>query len=147
MRLIGSRSALSSTLGNACAPKDVMVLCRKRESLRLAADALQARHVPHVAADELVLNEATEALDLVAVLDAIVSPRHRLSLARALRCPLFGAGDDDLIALRTHAGAHGDFDDRAKTRSAQLWASQHHGLLALSGLAAAGTAWALRRRG
>jgi len=92
-----------------CAPKDVMVLCRKRESLRLAADALQARHVPHVAADELVLNEATEALDLVAVLDAIVSPRHRLSLARALRCPLFGASDADLIALRLHAGAHGDW--------------------------------------
>jgi NAD(P)-dependent dehydrogenase (short-subunit alcohol dehydrogenase family) len=27
-------------------------------------------------------------------------------------------------------GAHGSFDDRAKTRSPQLWASQHHGLLA-----------------
>jgi ATP-dependent helicase/nuclease subunit A len=93
----------------AGAPKDVMVLCRKRESLRLAADALQARHVPHVAADELVLNEATEALDLVAVLDAIVSPRHRLSLARALRCPLFGASDADLIALRLHAGPQGDW--------------------------------------
>lgn len=92
-----------------CAPDEVMVLCRKRESLRLAADALQARHVPHVAADELVLNEATEALDLVALLDAIVSPRHRLSLARALRSPLFGAGDDDLIALRTQAGPHGDW--------------------------------------
>lgn len=92
-----------------CTPKQVMVLCRKRESLRLAADALQARHVPHVAADELVLNEATEALDLVAVLDAIVSPRHRLSLARALRSPLFGASDADLIALRLHAGAHGDW--------------------------------------
>lgn len=92
-----------------CTPKQVMVLCRKRESLRLAADALQARHVPHVAADELVLNEATEALDLVAVLDAIVSPRHRLSLARALRSPLFGASDADLIALRRQAGPHGDW--------------------------------------
>jgi short-subunit dehydrogenase len=45
-------------------------------------------------------------------------------------------------------GAHGDFDDQAKTRSPQLWASQHHGLLAAvgGGLAAAGAAWALRRR-
>ncbi len=32
-------------------------------------------------------------------------------------------------------GAHGRFDDQAKTRSFQLWASQHHGLL---GAAAAG---------
>jgi len=30
----------------------------------------------------------------------------------------------------TDQGAHGSFDDRATTRSLQLWASQHHGLLA-----------------
>jgi NAD(P)-dependent dehydrogenase (short-subunit alcohol dehydrogenase family) len=45
-------------------------------------------------------------------------------------------------------GAHGDFDDQAKKRSLQLWASQHHGLLAAvgGGLVAAGAAWATRRR-
>jgi hypothetical protein len=45
-------------------------------------------------------------------------------------------------------GAHGDFDARAKNRSAQLWASQHHGVLAAmaAGVAAAGLGWALRRR-
>jgi NAD(P)-dependent dehydrogenase (short-subunit alcohol dehydrogenase family) len=44
-------------------------------------------------------------------------------------------------------GAHGAFDDRSKGRSAQLWASQHHGLLGAVGalLATAGVgAW--RRR-
>jgi short-subunit dehydrogenase len=45
------------------------------------------------------------------------------------------------------AGAHGDFDSQAKTRSPQLWASQHHGLLAaVAGAAAAGAGWALTRR-
>jgi NAD(P)-dependent dehydrogenase (short-subunit alcohol dehydrogenase family) len=44
-------------------------------------------------------------------------------------------------------GAHGDFDAQAKTRSPQLWASQHHGLLAAvgAGVLAAGAAWGLRR--
>jgi NAD(P)-dependent dehydrogenase (short-subunit alcohol dehydrogenase family) len=39
-------------------------------------------------------------------------------------------------------GAHGQFDDRATSRSWQLWASQHHGAVAagLAGAAAAGTA-------
>ena len=37
--------------------------------------------------------------------------------------PADGPGGED-------AGAHGDFDDEAKSRSFQLWASQHHGLLA-----------------
>ncbi|HEX5402898.1 MAG TPA: SDR family oxidoreductase [Pseudonocardiaceae bacterium] len=39
-------------------------------------------------------------------------------------------------------GAHGEFDDRSRPRSAQLWASRHHGLLAAAGgvLTAAGVA-------
>ncbi len=49
----------------------------------------------------------------------------------------------------TDRGAHGDFDEQAKTRSWQVWASQHHGLLAAAGggLAVAGAAWRWSRRG
>lgn len=49
-------------------------------------------------------------------------------------------------------GAHGRFDDRAMSRSPQLWASRHHGLLGVvaGGVAAAGAALGgaalLRRR-
>jgi NAD(P)-dependent dehydrogenase (short-subunit alcohol dehydrogenase family) len=44
-------------------------------------------------------------------------------------------------------GAHGDFDERAVTRSPQAWASRHHGLLgALGAGAAAGLVWLVRRR-
>jgi NAD(P)-dependent dehydrogenase (short-subunit alcohol dehydrogenase family) len=45
-------------------------------------------------------------------------------------------------------GAHGRFDDRASARSAQLWASQHHGLLGALGagvLVAAATARAVTK--
>jgi hypothetical protein len=41
-------------------------------------------------------------------------------------------------------GAHGRFDDRATSRSPQLWASQHHGLLA-SGAAIGAVAAAAAR--
>jgi NAD(P)-dependent dehydrogenase (short-subunit alcohol dehydrogenase family) len=43
-------------------------------------------------------------------------------------------------------GAHGEFDGKAAPRSLQLWASQHHGLLAAGGSALAATAVALWRR-
>jgi NAD(P)-dependent dehydrogenase (short-subunit alcohol dehydrogenase family) len=46
-------------------------------------------------------------------------------------------------------GAHGDFDDRSTRRSPQLWASQHHGLLAAAGAGLvflAGAALARRAR-
>ncbi len=90
-------------------PAQVMVLCRKRAPLRLLAEALKRLHVPHVAVDEASLIEATEAQDLVALLDALVSPQHRLSLARALRSPLFDASDDDLLALACRAAPDGDW--------------------------------------
>ncbi len=88
---------------------DIHVLCRKRESLRLAADALAALHIPFVAAEEYRLLDAPEARDLVALLDVLVSPQHKLSLAHALRSPIFGASDDELIALARLAGPHGDW--------------------------------------
>ena len=93
--------------GVACA--DIMVLCRKRESLRLAADALRERDLAYAAVEEQALMDAPEARDLVCVLDVLVSPRHRLSLAQALRSPLFGASDADLVALAQRAGAGGDW--------------------------------------
>jgi NAD(P)-dependent dehydrogenase (short-subunit alcohol dehydrogenase family) len=44
-------------------------------------------------------------------------------------------------------GAHGGYDRRAHRRSAQVWASQHHGLLAGAAAAAIGVlAWRIGRR-
>ena len=87
----------------------IFVLCRKRASLRLVAQALQALHVPFAAAEDFALMSAPEVRDLVAVLDALASPSHRLSLAHALRSPLFGASDDDLVALALAAAPSGDW--------------------------------------
>jgi len=45
------------------------------------------------------------------------------------------------------AGAHGEFDAKSTNRSVQLWASQHHGLLAAAGGAlAVGLGWAAAKR-
>ncbi len=80
-------------------PGEVYVLCRKRASLRLVARELQALHLPHAAAEDHALMESPEVRDLVAVLDVLASPEHRLSLAHALRSPVFGVSDDDLVRL------------------------------------------------
>lgn len=87
------------------APGEVMVLARRRAMLALVAQALAARHVPHVVAEPLLLHESPEVLDLAAVLEVLVSPGHDLSLARALKSPLFDAGDAGLVELATRARA------------------------------------------
>jgi ATP-dependent helicase/nuclease subunit A len=81
----------------------IMVLARKRDPLRWLADALAARQLPFVAPEDTLLRELPEAQDLLAVLDVLASPTQSLSLARALKSPLFGASDDDLLALAGRA--------------------------------------------
>ncbi len=94
---------VASTIVAGTRADDIYVLCRKRQSLRLVALALERRHVGHSAVEDAMLAETTEAQDLIALLDALVSTGHDLSLARALRSPLFGASDLDLLAIRERA--------------------------------------------
>ncbi len=102
--------SVAAALAGGAAPAEVFVLCRKRETLRLVAAALEREQIAHSAVEDTTLASTAEAQDLIAVLDAIVSPAHRLSLARALRSPLFGASDTDLLALSAAAQAAGDRD-------------------------------------
>jgi len=80
-------------------PGHVQVLGRKRAPLAFVAEALRERGIAHVAPEQRELVAAPEVRDLLALLDALASPAHALSLAHALRSPLFGAEDDDLVAL------------------------------------------------
>jgi ATP-dependent helicase/nuclease subunit A len=90
---------LNPRIGKPLAYGDIYVLARKRASLRALALALQELHVPFAAPESMTLMDSTEVQDLVALLDALASPSHHLSLARALRSPIFGASDDDLIRI------------------------------------------------
>ena len=112
------REAEAARVGDAIAelvaqqgfrPGDVMVLSRRRTALVDVADALRERGLPFAAAQEQAYADSPEVADLVALLDALVSPRHRLSLARALRSPVFGASDDDLIDIALAAGEGADW--------------------------------------
>ncbi|ABM94247.1 UvrD-helicase domain-containing protein [Methylibium petroleiphilum] len=87
------------------APGDIQVLCRKRAPLALVAQALRERGVPHATPEQRELMAAPEVRDLVALLDALASPSHDLSFAQALKSPVFGASDDDLVALARAARA------------------------------------------
>ena len=92
-------------------PHEVLVLARKRDRLAAMQEALRALHLPCVQPEKADLFDAPEVQDIVALLDALVSTGHDLSLARALKSPLFGVGDDALVALATlrrqpeHAGS------------------------------------------
>jgi ATP-dependent helicase/nuclease subunit A len=80
-------------------PEQVMVLARRRERLGWLHDALLERGIASEQPEKLDLAEAPAVQDLVALLDALVSPQHHLSLARALKSPLFGLSDEALAQI------------------------------------------------
>jgi ATP-dependent helicase/nuclease subunit A len=105
---------VSPPSGPRADPGSILVLARTRAPLRHLAQALRERGIPHAPADDLPLDEAPEVLDLLAVLDVLASPGQDLSLARALRSPLFGIDDADLLRVA---------EPVADGRAATWWAS------------------------
>src|SRR5690606_34072050 len=82
----------------ACWPQPAGVP-RKREGLGWLHEALAERGIPCEQPEKQDLAEHPAAQDIIALLDALVSTAHDLSLARALRSPVFGLGDDALARV------------------------------------------------
>jgi ATP-dependent helicase/nuclease subunit A len=80
-------------------PRQIMVLARRRSRLSAMQDALRQRHIPVQQPEKNELHDAPEVQDMVALIDALVSPAHDLSLAQALKSPLFGIDDEALVQL------------------------------------------------
>jgi ATP-dependent helicase/nuclease subunit A len=80
-------------------PKEIMVLARKRSRLSLMQIELQTLSIASQQPEKTNLSDAPEVQDIIALLDVLVSTTHDLSLARALKSPLFGLTDDDLVVI------------------------------------------------
>ena len=78
---------------------DVMLLVKKRAHLVSYERALREAGIPFVSDKRGGLLESLEVGDLVALLSFLITPGDNLALAHVLKCPLFDAGDDDLILL------------------------------------------------
>ena len=102
LRTLEARQAaawIANQIAGGLKPADVMVLSRKRAGLLPLQDELRALNIPAQIGEKTDLIDCCEVLDIVALLDVLVSPQHDLSLARALRSPLFGLADASLVEL------------------------------------------------
>jgi ATP-dependent helicase/nuclease subunit A len=81
-------------------PGQILILVKARGALFDAIlRELKASGLPVAGADRLVLGTHIAVLDLLALADALLLPDDDLALASALKSPLFGLTDDDLLAL------------------------------------------------
>ncbi len=102
LRTLEARQAaawVAEQMSRGLPPSRIMVLSRRRAGLLPLQDELRALHIPAQVGEKTELIECCEAQDIVALLDVLVSPGHDLSLARALRSPLFGMDDSRLVQL------------------------------------------------
>lgn len=84
--------------------RDVMILTRSRTQLRQYERALRDAGIPYTSTRQGGLLESLEAQDVMALLQFLLRPSDNLSLAHALRAPLFACSDDDLIILAQTPG-------------------------------------------
>ena len=79
---------------------DMLVLVRRRgNAFDAVIQALKHAGIPVAGADRLKLTEHIAIIDLMNLADALLLPQDDLALATALKSPLFGLNDDDLLTL------------------------------------------------
>ena len=106
-KAVASWTRPGSPAGRVWRPKEILILVRSRGPAFFAAiRALKAAGVPVAGADRFDIGEHIAVNDLVAAGGAALLPRNDLVLAAALKSPLVGLTDDDLI--RVAAGREGD---------------------------------------
>ncbi len=82
---------------------DILVLVRRREkTFDAVIQALKHANIPVAGADRLKLTEHVAVIDLMNLADALLLPADDLALAVALKSPLFGLDDDDLLRIAPH---------------------------------------------
>ena len=84
--------------------RDIMILVKRRTHLAIYEQQLRGAAIPFVTSRQGGLLATLEAQDMAALLEFIVSPFADLRLAHALRSPIFGCSDEDLIAVAQTPG-------------------------------------------
>ncbi|HLI14778.1 MAG TPA: UvrD-helicase domain-containing protein [Acidimicrobiales bacterium] len=84
---------------------DVALLVPRRTGLAVFEEALDDAGVPYRVESVSLVYRAQEVRDLLACLRALAYPADASAVVAALRTPLFGCSDDDLLAHRRAGGS------------------------------------------
>lgn len=86
---------------------DILILIRQRTHSQALEEELTRANIPFTGEARGTLLQTLEARDLLALLRFLLSPTHNLALAHALRSPIFGASNEDMVQLAQVAQSDG----------------------------------------
>ena len=98
-KIVSSWQVQDAGVSRRASYRDILILTRGRTQLHRYEAALRAAGIPFHSARHGGLLDSLEAQDLTALLNFLLRPTDNLSLVHALRAPLFGCADEDLIDL------------------------------------------------
>jgi ATP-dependent helicase/nuclease subunit A len=94
------------TTGASIKAGDILILVRSRDGFfKAMVRALKQRQIPVAGADRLKVTQHIAIKDCLSLAQALLTPDDDLSLAEALKSPLLGLSDEDLIMLAPHRKA------------------------------------------
>ena len=109
---VSGRDAQNREVWRDAQRKDVTILLPARTSLAALEKALDDRGIPYRAETSSLVYSTREVRELMAAARALADPTDELALVTALRSPLFGCGDDDLLEYRGAGGSWTYLGDR-----------------------------------
>ena len=115
---------IATRVAGGARPEHIMVMARRRAPLGLLQTELRQLGIACEQPEQQVLGELPPVQDILALVDALVSPGNDLALARALKSPLFGLDDAALvqIALAVKAApSQGNEAGAGTRRAAPSW--------------------------
>jgi ATP-dependent helicase/nuclease subunit A len=119
--------------GRVWRPGDVLILVRKRgPAFEEVIRALKGLGVPVAGQDRLEVSAHIAVADLVAAGRAGLLPADDLTLATALKSPLVGLGDDDLVRIAARRDLSETLEDALHRHAASGDLAARRGLAALS---------------
>ena len=102
-QLVDNKMAIQADDGHrAIRFDDIFILLRKRTHVASYEKALRDAGIPYIGANRGSLLECIEIDDMLALLDALLTPFNNLALAQVLKSPLFSADDNHLMQLAAH---------------------------------------------
>jgi ATP-dependent exoDNAse (exonuclease V) beta subunit len=114
---------------------DMAILVPTRTPVGQLEDALDRYAVPYRIMSRSLVWESDTVRDLITVLQAVDDPADSVALVAALRHPMFGCSDDDLVAWKTAGGtwrydapAGGDAGDGGPVGDAMAALRRYHDL-------------------
>lgn len=78
---------------------EILILARTNNRLNVMRDALNNYGIACHMNEKSTLADTPAVQDIVALIDVLISPQHNISLARALKSPIFLANDADLVEI------------------------------------------------